>query len=154
MSAAEGLSSGMSEGAYLLARIVKNCESVGDCLVWKLRCNRKSPAMNIGRVPFPVRRIMFANAIGPILPGHDVISTCQTFKCVAPEHLVQIERTEHRRQVCNAWHAKRAGKPFGLGAWAAAQADSEAARANTEVAVQAARSGATPNSVFALGAHA
>lgn len=86
----------MSDGAYLLTRIRNSCHEDGDCLIWDGYCNDAMPVMNIGRSPRPVRRVVFENAIGPIRKGFEVIGTCGTRKCVAPEHLKQILKAARR----------------------------------------------------------
>ncbi|MDN8612766.1 HNH endonuclease [Variovorax ginsengisoli] len=86
----------MSEGAYLLERICSYSHEDGDCLVWDRYCNGHMPVINVDGAPRPVRRVVFGLAVGPIKPGHEVIHTCKTLKCVAPEHLEQITAAKRR----------------------------------------------------------
>lgn len=86
----------MTDGAYLLQRITSYCHEDGDCLVWDRYCNGKMPVINVGGAPRAVRRMVFELALGPVKDGHEVISTCETPKCVAPEHLKQITGAARR----------------------------------------------------------
>lgn len=86
----------MSEGAYLLERIVSYCHEDGDCLVWDRYCNGRMPVIHVAGAPRPVRRVVFEMALGAVKEGHEVIHTCKTPKCVAPEHLKQITAGERR----------------------------------------------------------
>ncbi|KPU94716.1 hypothetical protein APR50_10570 [Variovorax paradoxus] len=86
----------MTDGAYLLTRIRSYCHEDGDCLVWDRYCNGHMPVVSVDRRPYPVRRKVFELAIGPVRHGYEVIHTCKTLRCVAPEHLKQITKTERR----------------------------------------------------------
>lgn len=86
----------MTEGAYLLQRITSYCHEDGDCLVWDRYCNGRMPVINVDGAPRPVRRMVFQLALGPVKAGHEVIHTCKTPRCVAPEHLKQITSAERR----------------------------------------------------------
>jgi len=95
-----------SEGAYLLQRICAYSHEDGDCLVWDRYCNGHMPVMNVGGTPRPVRRVVHELAIGPVRDGCEVIQTCETLKCVAPEHLAQITIEKRRALIA----ARRVGR--------------------------------------------
>lgn len=96
----------MSDGAYLLERIRSYCHEDGDCLVWDRYCQGVMPIIKADGGPRPVRRVVYERAIGPVREGHEVISTCGTRKCVAPEHLQQILKATRRSMLA----ARRNGR--------------------------------------------
>lgn len=89
----------VEEGAYLLKRIRNGCREDGDCLVWKGHCGKgEMPVMSVKGVPRTVRRLTYQHAVGPVGAGMEVVSTCGTPRCVAPEHLKKISKTQRRRE--------------------------------------------------------
>lgn len=96
----------MTEGAYLLQRITSYCHEDGDCLVWDRYCNGLMPVINVGGRPRPVRRVVYELAVGPVFEGFEVIPTCETPKCIAPEHLAMITIAKRRAIIA----ARRVGR--------------------------------------------
>lgn len=65
----------------------------GGCLVWPHGCCNGHPAARINGRPQLVRRVVYAAATGQeIPPGMVVHMTCETRKCVNPEHMELLTR--------------------------------------------------------------
>lgn len=149
----------MSEGAYILTKIRALCHEEGECLVWDGCLNGDSPRVTLDGAHRPVRQVMYERAIGQRRFNHEVIHTCGTRNCVAPEHLEQIDRNERRRRTAlSRYVSKHLGEDASLPTltddlldMAADHAATTRAREKALESVSAARSGAIPNSVFAWG---
>lgn len=149
----------MTEGAYIVAQIRARCHEAGDCLVWDGYLNGDSPRITIDRVHRPVRQLMFEQAVGHREMHNEVIHTCGTRSCVAPAHLEQVSPAERRRRTALSryvsTHTGEAAPLFvvteELAEIAIQKSETTRARGKANAAVLAARSGAIPNSVFALG---
>jgi hypothetical protein len=59
----------------------------GDCLVWRHGCSNGHPAMKHQGKNVLVRRALWAGLNGPIPAGKIIRCTCDTDRCVNPEHL-------------------------------------------------------------------
>lgn len=97
----------MNEGAYIVDRIRARCEECGDCLLWTGYCFRNiTPMINFSKKPTGVRRLMYIAAKGPVHPGWEVVGTCESVKCVNPDHMKQVSTADRRREVAG----KRTGR--------------------------------------------
>lgn len=67
--------------------LLDRCHEDGDCLVWPGACNNGHPGVRIKGKNMLVRRVLWAATHGPIPPGHIVHMTCNTPRCVNPEHI-------------------------------------------------------------------
>lgn len=87
------------DGAYLLARIRRWCKDDADCQVWTGYCGKgEMPVMSVKGTPRTVRRMVHQLEVGPVRANAEVVSTCGTARCVAAEHLKQINKTQRRRE--------------------------------------------------------
>ena len=66
----------------------------GDCLVWQRSCSNGHPALRVGDKTKLVRRFLWEQGHGAIPAGGIVRMTCNTPKCVSPEH---TELTTYRK---------------------------------------------------------
>lgn len=78
----------------LAETLLANARDDGGCLIWLGACCNKHPAHRVDGKTRLVRRTLFTDLVGPIEPGKIIRATCETPKCIQPEHL---EKTTYRR---------------------------------------------------------
>jgi hypothetical protein len=72
-------------------KLLANTHDDAGCLVWQGACINGHPSAGRGEM---VRRMLWSALNGPIEPGKIIRCTCQTPKCINPEHL---EKTTYRK---------------------------------------------------------
>lgn len=91
----------MTEGAYLLDRIMSGCIEEGDCLIWQ-HGSAKIPHLNIDDKKVSIRKLMLQLHGVEILPQSKVFGvSCQTPHCVAVEHIRQRTYAQHGKYFGN-----------------------------------------------------
>ena len=85
------------------------CDEVGDCWIWKGAYSHTTPAINIGGRSTNVRRFITGALQGKSIKGRYVTVCCGDLKCVAPDHLRVVARSQ-----LNTMTAERTGYGQGL----------------------------------------
>ena len=70
--------------AYIKARVT----TTDECWLWtKAVCGGGNPKARVDQKTVSVRRLAYAEFIGPIPPGQFVNTSCENLLCLSPEHL-------------------------------------------------------------------
>jgi hypothetical protein len=78
----------------LFERLIGKTVDDAGCAVWQLSCINGHPATRIGKKTVLVRRAIWEDLHGKIEPGKIVRMTCETEKCIDPDHM---ELTTYQR---------------------------------------------------------
>lgn len=81
--------------------IQARCDEVGDCWIWKGAYSHKAPAINIGGRSTNVRRFITGTLQGKSIKGRYVTVCCGDLKCVAPDHLRVVNRSQLNKQIAD-----------------------------------------------------
>lgn len=89
-------------GAPVTLDIIQaRCVEVGDCWIWKGAYSHKAPAINIGGKSTNVRRFITGTLQGKSIKGRYVTVCCGDLKCVAPDHLRVVNRSQLNKQIAD-----------------------------------------------------
>lgn len=84
----------------VLRRVYAKCEEDGTgCWIWGGCCPRDDqPLMTYEGRPQMVRRAVFQETRGLVKRGFVVSRTCESVNCVAPKHMKEQSKRDHRRE--------------------------------------------------------
>lgn len=84
----------------LFTRLMEKTVEEGDCLIWTGCCaNGKWPQWNIDYNPTPVRRTLWEATHERNAASLEVGTSCETPKCVHPDHLVARTRSKRMQGI-------------------------------------------------------
>lgn len=69
--------------------IARHVKDDAGCLVWTSSCSNGHPSRTVDGKTRLVRRELWERVHGPIKPGHIIRCTCETPKCIDPDHCEQ-----------------------------------------------------------------
>lgn len=75
-------------------KLLTNTDDDAGCMVWRSGCTSGHPTARVDAKNQLVRRVLWTELHGPIEPGKIIRCTCQTPKCINPEHL---EKTTYQK---------------------------------------------------------
>lgn len=80
----------------LIEHVHSRCIEEGDCWIWQAGCAGKTgeqPQMSFMGMKCYVRRLLYSLANAPS-KGKGISTSCQTFRCVNPDHLIELSNSQ------------------------------------------------------------
>lgn len=89
----------MTQGAYLMEKILARCKEDGDCQIWQGARNNRGPVLSIGGKEAAARVLVWEGSHDlPFPPGRRASVTCRHKLCLNPAHIIAWTMAEQMRE--------------------------------------------------------
>lgn len=83
---------------------MESLKPIGDCVLWRGSLHNEGYGQDGAQL---AHRVAYKKAKGPIPYGKELHHICENRRCVNPDHLLPVTRSEHKLIHCRKTHCKQ-----------------------------------------------